>query len=378
MSVLEDLATPAGGDKNPKDWAPRAEWDGIDGEITSKGYLGQPHFDDLLKEHGHDPEKVEVVGNVRTSRWQRYDKEWLTSYRFHIRQRREAIDLPSLYNEVRKTRIRPRKLMTGESTAVCVWADPQFGKQDSRGGTIELLERLDEKREQLRGYLKDTGSSRGLFMDAGDGPESFENVASQAHLNDLSFPDQIDAYATETWKTQALMAGFFPLDSMIVPSNHAAWRNGKQILGKPGDDWGIHVHKRLQEKAQDKGAPIKYHFPNIWDESLTLDIRGTNVGMHHGHQCSSGGAPKWWAEQQHGGQPLATADILVTGHYHSFSAMPTGRNPFTQRAKWWLQAPTLDNGSSWYRNKAGADSDPGMLVFVVDNKGLNLQSLTVL
>lgn len=332
----------------------------------------------MLREHGHDPEKVEVVGNVRTSRWQRYDFEWLTAYRFQIRQRREAIDLPTLYNEVRKTRIRPLKLKTGESTAVVVWADPQFGKQDHRGGTKELLERLDHKRELLRSYLKSSDCSRGLFMDAGDGPESFENVSSQAHLNDMSFPDQIDAYATETWKTQALMANFFPLDSMIVPSNHAAWRAGKQILGKPGDDWGIHVHKRLMEKANDKGADITYHFPNVWEESLTLDIRGTKVGMHHGHQCSPMGAPKWWESQQHGGQPLWDADILVTGHYHSFCAMPTGRNARTNKSKWWLQAPTLDNGSAWYRNKAGQDSDPGLMVFQIDNNGFNIQSLTVL
>lgn len=380
MSLLDDISVPPTSGA-PKGWHPSSVWDGNEGEIVSAATLqgaGQPVFDDLLREHDLDPEKVEVVGNVRTSRWQRYDKEWLVAYRFNIRQKREAIDLPALYAEVRKTRIRPRKLMTGESTAVVVWADLQVGKQDSRGGTLELLERLETKRDALRAYLKSSGSSRGLFVDVGDGVESFENVASQAHLNDLSFPDQIDTYATETWKTQALMANFFPVDSMIVPSNHSAWRNGKQILGKPGDDWGMHVHKRLQEKAGDRNADITYHFPNVWDESLTLDVRGTMVGAHHGHQCSSGSFAKWWADQQHGGQPLARADIALSGHYHSLNVQPTGRNAFTGKSKWHLQAPTLDNGSSWYRNKAGADSDPGMLVFVIDNDGFNLQSLAVL
>jgi hypothetical protein len=38
----------------------------------------------------------------------------------------------------------------------------------------------------------------------------------------------------------------------------------------------------------------------------------------------------------------------------------------------------LDNGSDWYRNKAGDDSDPGLLVFAIDEQGYNSRSQTVL
>jgi hypothetical protein len=57
---------------------------------------------------------------------------------------------------------------------------------------------------------------------------------------------------------------------------------------------------------------------------------------------------------------------------------PTGRSTRTGRAKWWLQAPTLDNGSDWFRNLAGDDSDPGLLVFDLTADGFELQSLAVL
>jgi len=66
----------------------------------------------------------------------------------------------------------------------------------------------------------------------------------------------------------------------------------------------------------------------------------------------------------------------LTGHYHSIRVQPTGRSVRTGRAKYWLGAPTCDNGSDWYRLRAGSDSDPGLMVFTVDANGWsNLQVL---
>jgi len=51
----------------------------------------------------------------------------------------------------------------------------------------------------------------------------------------------------------------------------------------------------------------------------------------------------------------------------------------TGRSKWWLQAPTLDNGSDWYRNTKGDDSDPGLVIFEIDAEtGFDFASLTIL
>jgi hypothetical protein len=102
------------------------------------------------------------------------------------------------------------------------------------------------------------------------------------------------------------------------------------------------------------------------------------LGMVHGNQYSPGKAVEWWSKQQHGAQPVGGADVLITGHYHHLVVQPTGRSARTGRAKWWLQAPTLDNGSDWFRNIAGDDSDPGLLTFDVTGDGFELQSLTVL
>jgi hypothetical protein len=104
----------------------------------------------------------------------------------------------------------------------------------------------------------------------------------------------------------------------------------------------------------------------------------TVVGMVHGNQFGPGGAMTWWEKQTFGAQAIASADVCVTGHYHTFGAGVAGRNPVTGMQRWWLGAPTLDNGSDWFRTTAGRDSDPGMLVFDITPDGFDMQSLTIL
>jgi hypothetical protein len=53
-------------------------------------------------------------------------------------------------------------------------------------------------------------------------------------------------------------------------------------------------------------------------------------------------------------------------------------NPITGKSKWWFQAPTQDNGSDWYRHRSGSDSDPGLLIFTVNQDGWIRDSLTLL
>lgn len=363
----------------PEDWQPSAQWNGLDGEITSGPVEGQPNFDDLLREHGHDPELVELIGEVRTSRWQRYDGEWLTSYRFRIRTRTENVDLPALFAEARRLKTK-QPTATGGKALVVVWSDPQTGKVDSRGGSAELIARVNDKLAKLDAYAKKAKAGSAFFLNPGDPIESFENTPGQMFTNDLSLMDQVDLEATLEWHALNVLAKHHgQVVSAVVPSNHGAWRAGKGNLGRPSDDWGVFIQKQHAKLAEAYGLSIEFVRPEEWSESLVVDVNGTMVGLAHGHRASSPDkVPSWWAGQVHGGQPVAHADVLVTGHYHHLRIQPTGRNPYTGRSKWWLQAPTLDNGSSWWRNVSGDDSDPGLLVFVIDENGLDLSSLTVL
>ena len=336
---------------------------------------------DFIRSKGQDPDKVTFTWGLTTRPGGGFWNK-LNNVRPIAGIEAEAtndIDLPALYAEVKRTTYSVRRPTpdTGRTTVV-VWADMQLGKVGSRGDTAGLIERLTEKRAALVEYLETHGTDRNVFIDAGDPIEGFENVAMQMFTNDLSLPQQVDMAAVEMWKTLALLSQFGPVDSVAVPSNHGAWRAGKQSLGKPSDDWGIGIQNRLKFQTELVGMDVTFHKPTDWDESVALDVRGTKLGVHHGHQAACDQMPKWWAGQQHGAQATADADVLVTGHYHHLRVQPTGRSQRTGKSKWWLQAPTLDQGSDWYRNRAGDDSDPGLLVFQINDQGFDLQSLAVL
>ena len=368
----------------PAGWKPGSEWDGANGTITSTPQTGAPltRFDDVIREFGYDPEAVEIVGPVRHSRWQIWDGSWLTSYRITVRARAGVrIDLPALFAASRRKPRKPLTPATAERATVIVLADLQIGKSDSRGGTAELIDRLAEKRAAVDAELKRRKPSRTVLVDAGDIFEGFQSGAgpiASAYSNDLSLAQQMDLAGTVVYDFAEMAQRHAPTDVLAVPSNHTAWRAGKQTLGRPADDLGLFVHKQTQRLATAAGLRTQWRMPADYDQALVLDVLGTGLGVAHGHQYGQGGAPRWWSGQIHGGQALAAADILVTGHYHHLSILPTGRNPYTGRSKWWLQAPTLDNGSSWYRHRSGDDSDPGLLIFDITPEGFSLSSLAVL
>ena len=333
--------------------------------------------EDILRQWGYDPDEIEVLS---TSLWRKEqpDGSWLTSYYFKHRPRVEQLDLPALYAVARK---KPRKQLApadSDRIKVVVLSDVQAGKTGSRGGTPELVDRLVEKREKLAAHLAESKPSRTVLAEAGDLFEGFESGGNPMFTNDLSLAQQMDLAGTEVFEFVKVMHRHGRVDVMTCTSNHTAWRRGKQQLGRPADDLGLHVHRTVERVAAAAGLDAHWHYPAPYDESMTLDVNGTVLGLVHGNQYSPMSAPLWWAKQQHGGQPIGAADILITGHYHHFLALPTGRNPHTGRTKWWLQAPTLDNGSDWFRNIAGDDSDPGLLVFDITPDGFDLQCLTVL
>lgn len=362
----------------PDEWRARQVIRGDEGEVVTGPIKPVATDADLLTGFGYNPDEVEIVGTINQWRKQLPNGEWRVSYYFKHRPKGSSLDLPALYESARK---KPRSKSTAkpsERTTVVVLSDVQAGKTAHRGGTPELVERLFETRVRLEEHLERVRPERLVLAEAGDLFEGFESGGNPMFTNDLSLAQQMDLAATEVFEFVKLMSRFGGVDVMCVPSNHTAWRRGKQNLGNPQDDLGLFVHQQVEKVADAAGIDATWHYPAPYDESLTLDVRGTVMGMVHGNQFSPGGAPVWWAKQLHGGQPAGASDILVTGHYHHLSVLPTGHNPYTGRAKWWLQAPTLDNGSDWYRHRAGDDSDPGLLVFDITAEGFDLQSLVVL
>ena len=367
---------------------PRTEFDGASGYIQTGACRHEPtNHDAILREFGYDPDKVQIIGHPRISKWEQrsrvrgtnsYETVWLSAYKFQISAKGFSVDLPALYAEVGKKTKAALKHPVGEATVVVCWADVQVGKVDHLGGLTELLERLDTKRAELEAYLKRAKFDHIVVADVGDIIEGFSNFAAQHRTNSLSLMDQVDVAATELWKTLRLCARFAPVDMLSIPSNHCAWRReGKMLAGRPTDDWGLHISKRLERMNEEVGLPITFHRANEWDEILQFDIRGTRLGLAHGHQVSNpDGIKAWWAKMTHAG--VINADILLTGHFHFASLRPSGRDHATNRSRWHIQAPTLDNGSAWVRNKYGEDGDPALAVFSINADGFDLSSFALL
>ncbi|MEV8610243.1 hypothetical protein AB0383_20345 [Amycolatopsis sp. NPDC051373] len=297
--------------------------------------------------------------------------------RFKIVDRDGAADRLDLAEIIRVVtaakKPKPAKTTTDRALVVAL-ADMQVGKVASRGGTEELLTRLWEKLDALEKHSKQIKADTVYLLDVGDCVESFENVAAQGFTNDLSFPEQLRVARRVFTEFVVRLSKLHP--NMVVagvPSNHGAWRRGKDSLGRPGDDYGVETLVAVADACTlnpDAFAHVAFRVPGIWEETMSFDIHGTILAMAHGHQVNRpNNVPQWWANQVHGGQPAADADILLTGHFHHLRVEPTGRSAHTSKSKWWFQAPTVDNGSEWYRLRAGHDSDPGLLTFTVGSDG---------
>lgn len=355
----------------------------LDGSASYVRYSDEPwgyeDYRDFIRTTGQDPDLVTFswgwTSNPGGGFWNKLN---------HVRPIVAAaassttLELPALYHAARtKPRARVKTEPVQRATVV-VMADPQIGKTGRRGGTPELIDRMQEKREKVTATLRARRPSRILYADAGDGFENFESGGNPMFTNDLSLPQQMDCYGTETYLMLEVLHRFAGVDAMAVPSNHTQWRRGKQQLGRPSDDLGLFVHTQVAKVTAAAQMDVTWHFPTEYDESVAVRVLDTVVGLVHGNQFGPGQAVSWWEKQAFGAQAVAAADVLVTGHYHSFGAGVAGRNPASGRERFWLGAPTLDNGSDFYRMTAGRDSDPGLLVFDVTPDGFDLGSLIIL
>lgn len=333
---------------------------------------------------GLNPDEYRIVDDtVRFSAWEQSarakdgDRDKVQLYAYRARFQRitradaQTENLPPLI-AIAKANARKRPpTKAADLTRVVIVSDPQIGKVGSRGGTPALLERIAGLMAELDAVMVGTPCRDAVIVDAGDLCEGFENVAAQMHTNDLSHPAQMRvARAVLTDVVTSIASRHRMTRVATVPSNHTAWRRGKDVLGRPSDDYGIDCHMAVHEAlSRDRRfRDVTWSFPEEWDDSMTMEVRGATLGIAHGHQKGSPDQiPAWWRGQSHGSQAVAKATILVTGHFHHFRAQPSGA--IDGRSRYWFQAPTLDNGSDWFRNISGEDSEPGILTFTVDDEG---------
>lgn len=373
--MLENLE-PATKVTAPANFRPGVEFDGTEGTATTPGYSEAPNFDEFLTDAGFDPNEIEIVGTPRTSRWQRYDGDWLTAYRFQFRKKTAGIDLPLLLQEAKKKAKTPKLPKTTDRCLVVMWSDLQVGKVDYRGNSQSLIERVELMQARLMEMVKQEKPEKVIFADLGDTVENFSNAADVAQLqsNDLSIMEQVDLATTFAFQTLRMLAEKVPdITYASVGSNHCQWRVNKQVVGKPSDDWGIFIGRQLARLSETAGLNIRFVEPQPHDESLALDVFGDGfhiLGIVHGHQARRpDNMAQWWRGQAFGRQPVSDASVLIHGHWHHLRVTEMGSTP-RGTSRFLVMAPTMDNGSGWWRKVTGEDSVPGLAVLMLE-KGVD-------
>lgn len=368
--MLEDLESlgQRGSDRKksdiPESWRPRLELDADGGFFVSSPRSEQPEDTaELLAEFDLNKDDWVVTG-VRRSKWQRYDGEWLESYRVNVRPAGHAgltVDAGEIEDEIRKWRpakaLKPTK---GDLTFMVAVGDTQWGKDagdGTRGTVARVMSALDAKVARFH-ELKSRGIGQIALPQVGD---CIEGIVSQggkiAGRIDMPLTSQIRVgrRVLLEWVKR-----FAPLtDKLIipvVPGNHD--ESTRALITDPMDSFQVEIVSQVLDICQENPElqHVEGRFAEADNTTLAVEMSGVMVGFAHGHQARD--IPKWWEGQALGQTPIGGADILITGHYHHYVSKNVG-------PRLWVQIPSMDGGSAWFRDRRGLDSPPGMVSMLV-------------
>lgn len=363
----------------PKGWEPRIEYDPREGgEFISSARAADDASPDeavLFSEFELDPTQWTVL-NMRRSRWQRHDGEWLEAFRCSFAPRGRMLadsDLDTIIAEIRADRP-TKKRPTGDVSFLALSGDQQIGKPDGDGtrGTVQrILTKSDAAVEQLQLHLSNKLPIGTVYLpQLGDCIEGYNSQGGKnMWRNELTLTQMIRVYRRLlTYQIKAFAPHAERIVVPILPGNHdEAVRVGNQMATTYTDSWAIEAASAVQDALAENPKTyehVHFVFPEEDELTITLNISGTVCGFAHGHQF--GRDPlKWWAGQSHGRQPIGDADVLFGAHLHHFHAQYTGGG------KTFIRLPSLDGGSTWFRHRTGESAAPGLVTLTMDDSGWN-------
>lgn len=361
----------------PPAWKPGVVWDGAEGEITSRPSDERvPHWDDILKCWGYDPDEYEIVEPVKVSTWDAQTAEGtqqLWSYKAGLRVRTNARTIPydDLVKEIKRHRPFNPKTPEGGLTFFVALADWQIGKADGYGldgtidGIITMIDTVERRIRDLRLLGRDLGTlvvaGLGDMIENCDGNYPGQAFTTQANRREqLRIARRLLRDAIARWSKL-----FHVVIVTAVPGNHGENRREGKMFTEYGDNDDVALFEVLADifaENPEAYGHIKFLIPKN-EVTVTLDCSGIIVALNHGHFASGGTSPqlkqkKWWEDQAFGEQPAGDAKILITGHYHHSSHNQYGKKSH-------FQCPSMDGGSLWFQHLKGTESPPGTLTLVV-------------
>lgn len=368
---------------HPQGWEPGIAWDGAEGTLTTGPVGSEPDmalWAELMADWNLNPSTTEVVpGSIQIRGWDANvgggEIRRLRYYRATIRSRTVGqdtvdVDLLCAFIMKKKPKKRPVPFDSGVSLVVPL-SDWQTGKGEG-GGSEAMVERICRGIDAIEVKVKEMkrkGRAPESIVLAGMGDlieQCDGHYPMQAFQADLDRREQKRVVRRLWLRAIDAITDCAPrIVLAAVPGNHGEnRRDGKAYTSwTDNDDLAV-----VEEVAEILAAnPVRYGCVSTVlarDLTLVLNVSGINVGFAHGHQFGRGGghaaakAQKWWEGQVMGRQPIADADILVTGHlHHLVVSESSGRTH--------IQCPAQDGGSYWWTARTGSHSPSGQLMFGV-------------
>jgi predicted phosphodiesterase len=354
-------------------WEPGIRWEGSEGVLTTGAMpAGEaPNWEAVLRVWGLDPAKFQIVEPVLFNAWGDplgvLNRQW----KGKVVQRVAAVDgdMTKLLAEIKRFKPTKPKPVVGSQALVVALSDIQMGKGEG-GGSAATVQRLlagitevadRYKQLQRQGVQLD----RIVVVGLGDVVESCQgHYDMQAFQTDLDRREQVTVLRRLLVKAISHWSTLTPTVIVAaIPGNHGENRNGNgKAFTTFGDNDDVAVFEQVAEVIGANAAydHVAFTFPKN-NLTMTLDVHGTVVGLAHGHQVK-GGVQSWWAKQALGLQPVGDAQVLLTGHLHHLVVTQSG-------ARTHIQAPSLDGGSQWFTETAGASAPAGLLTLTVGAGG---------
>ena len=369
---------PSGSDvritKTPEDWRPRMDLDSIKGGFV----IGSPKPEgavtdasSVLEEFGLSADEWAVT-SMRRGKWQKHDGDWLESIRVNLAPtglaQNDSLDIEALTDHIKKWRpAKGIKKTTGTGAFTIAAADQQIGKKANGQGSSQAVDRilyLTERAVHKFESYKKMGLTPGTICLALLGDHVEGNVSQNGRLQGLAASDLGLTEQTRVARRLLLaqIKALAPLvDRLVVPvinGNHDEVT--RQVAADPADGWNVEIASAVQDICAENPelAHVEFRYPSSGHQTLTIDIDGTMLGLFHGHQANQNNVMKFLSGHAAGQTALGGADLWISGHFHNFRTMDVGD-------RLWLQAPTTDPGSEWYRDRAGVESKPGLLTMII-------------
>lgn len=320
---------------------------------------------EFLIERGYDPETVWLMtDSIRVSQWQRYDGEWLSSYKFQIQTKPEfAVDISDILDRIFLDDAPDIEDIAAGKTRVLFITDTHLGKGAIDGGGTDTL--IQRWKSGVTAALEDTppDCAEILVVFGGD---LIEGATSQNGKNVVGFDlplaqQQTAAMSMCAWTIQEAARYSQRVIATVVPGNHGETTRIQNVA--IDDSWDIQALKTTEIAiGMLPGSEERFEFiyPAEGRGSVTVDTAGGKVAVVHGHHFGGKplqGAQSWWSGHITNDRPERDASVLLCGHYHSFQM-----EAWTAR-RWIIFGSALETESAWLAHKTGATGHYGITAF---------------